>query len=128
MRAGQETQGLFGRLKAVFSADDDDDKPVLRKAEPSFGKAKAKAAADDDYLDPDELDDAEDDEDLPRLPVAKRADEGRVTRRIEKPKTGNRMAREAQTTLNLGDAGDFELPELSLLKPPPADTAREKIN
>ncbi|MCW0236217.1 MAG: DNA translocase FtsK 4TM domain-containing protein [Ferrovibrio sp.] len=128
MRAGQETQGFFGRLKAAFSRDDEDDKPVIRKAEPSFGKAR-KAAVEDDYVDPDDLDEAEDDEnDLPRLPTAKRADEGRVTRRIEKPRTGVRAAREAQTTLNLGDAGDFELPELSLLKPPPADTAREKIN
>jgi S-DNA-T family DNA segregation ATPase FtsK/SpoIIIE len=131
VRAGQETQGFFGRLKAIFSRDDEDDKPVLRKAEPSFGKAKtAKAAAEDDYVDPDDIDEAdeEDEDDLPRLPTAKRADEGRVTRRIEKPRAGVRATREAQTTLNLGDAGDFELPELSLLKPPPADTAREKIN
>lgn len=127
MRAGQETQGFFGRLKAAFSRDDEDDKPVLRKAEPSFGKAR-KAAVEDDYVDLDEVDADEDEDDLPRLPTAKRADEGRVTRRIEKPRTGVRAAREAQTTLNLGDAGDFELPELSLLKPPPADTAREKIN
>lgn len=131
VRAGQETQGFFGRLKAAFTRDDEDDKPVLRKAEPSFGKAKAKAAAEDDYVDADDLDEADDEDDeddLPRLPTAKRADEGRVTRRIEKPRTGVRAAREAQTTLNLGDAGDFELPELSLLKPAPADTAREKIN
>lgn len=131
VRAGQETQGFFGRLKAAFTRDDEDDKPVLRKAEPSFGKAKAKAAAEDDYVDADDLDEADDeddDDDLPRLPTAKRADEGRVTRRIEKPRTGVRAAREAQTTLNLGDAGDFELPELSLLKPAPADSAREKIN
>jgi S-DNA-T family DNA segregation ATPase FtsK/SpoIIIE len=132
MRAGQETQGFFSRLKSAFTRDDEDDKPVLRKAEPSFGKAKSKAAAaDDDYLDPDDLDevdDEDDEQDMPRLPTAKKADEGRVTRRIEKPKTGSRAGREAQTTLNLGDAGDFELPELSLLKPPPADTGREKIN
>ncbi|WP_341896079.1 DNA translocase FtsK 4TM domain-containing protein [Ferrovibrio terrae] len=131
VRAGQETQGFFGRLKAAFTRDDEDDKPVVRKAEPSFGKAKAaKSAAEDDYVDPDDLDesDDEDEDDLPRLPTAKRADEGRVTRRIEKPRTGVRAAREAQTTLNLGDAGDFELPELSLLKPAPADSAREKIN
>jgi S-DNA-T family DNA segregation ATPase FtsK/SpoIIIE len=131
VRAGQETQGFFGRLKAAFTRDDEDDTPVLRKAEPSFGKAKAaKSAAEDDYVDPDDLDESgdEDEDDLPRLPTAKRADEGRVTRRIEKPRTGVRAAREAQTTLNLGDAGDFELPELSLLKPAPADTAREKIN
>ena len=131
MRAGQETQGLFGRLKAIFSREDDDDKPVLRKAEPSFGKAKAKAALEDDYVDPDEIDadDVDDDEaDMPRLPTAKKADEGRVTRRIEKPRAGVRASREAQTSLNLGDAGDFELPELSLLKPAPADSAREKIN
>ncbi|WP_341909839.1 DNA translocase FtsK 4TM domain-containing protein [Ferrovibrio terrae] len=131
VRAGQETQGFFGRLKAAFTRDDEDDKPVLRKAEPSFGKAKAKAAVEDDYVDADDLDEADDEDDeddLPRLPTAKRADEGRVTRRIEKPRTGVRAAREAQTTLNLGDAGDFELPELSLLKPAPADTAREKIN
>ena len=63
-----------------------------------------------------------------KLPAAKKADEGRVTRRIEKPKAGSRAAREAQTTMKLGDAGDFELPELSLLKPAPADSAREKIN
>ncbi|MFN4276491.1 MAG: DNA translocase FtsK [Ferrovibrio sp.] len=136
MRTGQEAPevvgGFFGRLKAFFSRGDEDDKPVLRKAEPSFGRAKARAAAEDgDYIDPDDLDDeidADDDEDMPRLPTAKKADEGRVTRRIEKPKTGSRVAREAQTSLNLGDAGDFELPELSLLKPPPADSAREKIN
>lgn len=136
MRTGQEAPevvgGFFGRLKGFFSRGDEDDKPVLRKAEPSFGRAKARAAVeDDDYIDPDDLDDeidADDDDDMPRLPTAKKADEGRVTRRIEKPKTGSRMAREAQTTLNLGDAGDFELPELSLLKPPPADSAREKIN
>ncbi|PJI42033.1 DNA translocase FtsK [Ferrovibrio sp.] len=130
MRAGQETQGFFARLKSAFTRDSDDDKPVLRKAEPSFGKAKAKAAAEDDYVDPDDLDegDVDDEDDMPRLPAAKKADEGRVTRRIEKPKTGSRAAREAQTTLNLGDAGDFELPELSLLKPPPADAGREKIN
>ncbi|MFN4163746.1 MAG: DNA translocase FtsK [Ferrovibrio sp.] len=135
MRTGQEAPevvgGFFGRLKGFFSRGDEDDKPVLRKAEPSFGRAKARAAAeDDDYIDPEDLDDEidDDDEDMPRLPTAKKADEGRVTRRIEKPKTGSRMAREAQTSLNLGDAGDFELPELSLLKPPPADSAREKIN
>ncbi|MFN4312061.1 MAG: DNA translocase FtsK [Ferrovibrio sp.] len=136
MRTGQEAPevvgGVFGRLKGFFSRGDEDDRPMLRKAEPSFGKAKARAAAeDDDYIDPDDLDDdidADDDEDMPRLPAARKVDEGRVTRRIEKPKTGSRMAREAQTSLNLGDAGDFELPELSLLKPPPADSAREKIN
>jgi S-DNA-T family DNA segregation ATPase FtsK/SpoIIIE len=131
VRAGQETQGFFSRLKSAFTRDDEDDKPVLRKAEPSFGKAKSKAVVeDDDYVDPDGFDDAdaEDEDDMPRLPVAKRADEGRVTRRIEKPKAGSRAIREAQTTLNLGDAGDFELPELSLLKPPPADAGREKIN
>ncbi len=130
MRAGQETQGFFARLKAVFTRDSDDDKPVLRKAEPSFGKAKTKAVVeDDDYVDADGFDDADaEDDDMPRLPTAKKADEGRVTRRIEKPKAGSRAVREAQTTLNLGDAGDFELPELSLLKPPPADAGREKIN
>jgi S-DNA-T family DNA segregation ATPase FtsK/SpoIIIE len=132
MRGGQAAHGFFGRLKAFFagSADDDDDRPVLRKSEPSFGKAKARAGAGDDYVDPDDLDDEvdEDEDELPRLPTAKKADEGRVTRRIEKPRSGSRAAREAQTSLNLGDAGDFELPELSLLKPAPADSAREKIN
>lgn len=131
MRAGQETQGFFARLKALFTRDSDDDKPVLRKAEPSFGKTKTKAVVEDDeYVDADGFDDAdaEDEDDMPRLPTAKKADEGRITRRIEKPKAGSRAVREAQTTLNLGDAGDFELPELSLLKPPPADAGREKIN
>ncbi|WP_300300376.1 DNA translocase FtsK [Ferrovibrio sp.] len=135
MRTGQDAPevvgGFFGRLKGFFSRGGDDDKPVIHKAEPSFGKARTRAAAEDDYVDPEDLDDEideDDDEDMPRLPSARKADEGRVTRRIEKPRTGSRMAREAQTTLNLGDAGDFELPELSLLKPPPADSAREKIN
>lgn len=135
MRGGQAAHGFFGRLKEFFagSGKDDDDKPVLRKAEPSFGKAKKAAAVaeDDDYVDPDDLDeeiDEDDEDDMPRLPTAKKADEGRVSRRIEKPKAGSRAAREAQTSMKLGDAGDFELPELSLLKPAPADSAREKIN
>lgn len=131
MRGGQAAHGFFGRLKDFFAGDrDEDDKPVLRKAEPSFGKAKKAAAAADDYVDPDDLDEEieDEDDDLPRLPTAKRADEGRVTRRIEKPKAGGRAAREAQTSMKLGEAGDFELPELSLLKPAPADNGREKIN
>jgi S-DNA-T family DNA segregation ATPase FtsK/SpoIIIE len=97
MRAGQETQGFFSRLKSAFTRDDEDDKPVVRKAEPSFGKAKKASASQDDYIDADDLDevddDADDEQDMPRLPTAKKADEGRVTRRIEKPKTGSRAVR-----------------------------------
>src|SRR3546814_16388893 len=95
---------------------------MLRDRGPSLKRRKAAAVA-DDYLDPADLDDEideddEEDDDLPRLPAAKRADEGRVTRRIEQPKTGARAAREAQTSFNLGDR-EFELTELSLLKPAP---------
>jgi len=134
-RAGVEAPdaaaGLFGRIRAFFTRDSDDEAPVLRQQEPLLRRGKG-VAADDGYVDPDDLDDGlagdEDDGDLPRLPSAIRADEARVARRIEKPKAGGRAAREAQTSLRLGDGGDFELPELSLLKPPPADSAREKIN
>ncbi|WP_298721797.1 DNA translocase FtsK [uncultured Ferrovibrio sp.] len=132
-RAGQEAPevvgGFFERLRSIFSRRDDEDEPVLRQSEPSLRRSSRAAAEDDeDYADQEDLDETlDEDEDLPRLPAAKKADEGRVTRRIEKPKTGSRAAREAQTSLKLGE-GDFELPELSLLKPPPADSAREKIN
>src|SRR5690606_17316391 len=136
-RAGQEAPevvgGLWARIRALFTRDDDeDDKPVLRDREPVLKRRAIEP--DDDYVEPtgfgDDDEDEEEDEDerdLPRPPAGKKADEGRVTRRIEKPKTGTRAAREAQTSFNLGDS-EFELPELSLLKPPPADSAREKIN
>ncbi|HEX6958885.1 MAG TPA: DNA translocase FtsK 4TM domain-containing protein [Ferrovibrio sp.] len=133
-RAGQEAPeavgGVIGRLRGFFSRDSEDDEaPALRKAEPSLLSRRRAVPVDDGYVDPVDLEDDADyeDEDLPRLPAAKSAEGGRVARRIEKPKAGSRAAREAQTSFNLGD-GDFELPELSLLKPPPADSAREKIN
>ncbi|WP_370156735.1 DNA translocase FtsK 4TM domain-containing protein [Ferrovibrio sp.] len=127
--------GFFGRIRSFFTRDrDDGDGPVLHDREPSL-RRKSAAAMDDDYVDPADLadgigdeDEDDGDADMPRLPAAIKADEGRVARRVEKPKAGGRAAREAQTSLRLGDGGDFALPELSLLKPPPADSAREKIN
>lgn len=129
--APETVGGAFGRIRGLFArGDDDDDRPVLHDREPTLRGRKGSIAADDDDIDADDLDEDmldDDEDDLPRLPAPVRVDESRVARRIEKPKTGSRAAREAQTSLKLSE-GDFELPELSLLKPPPADSAREKIN
>src|SRR3546814_1646103 len=96
--------GFFGRIRAFFTRDsDDEDGPTLHDREPSLRRGKANAVGGDSYVDPEDLgdDEIEDDDEagLPRLPAAIRADESRVTRRIEKPKAGGRAAREAQTTL-----------------------------
>ncbi|WP_255936263.1 DNA translocase FtsK [Kordiimonas sp. SCSIO 12610] len=52
-------------------------------------------------------------------------------KRVKAPKKailGKREAKEAQTTLNFGDTGDFVLPALELLEAPPPASALDKIS
>lgn len=137
VRAGVEAQGFMARVKAAFGsifarravdADDDDFETLspAQRAEPRLS-TKPKAGSSDDEIEAD--DDEDHDHEAMRLPPAKKLDEAkRVERRLVATKAGKRAAAEAQVAMKLGDGGIFELPELSLLKPPPADAGREKIN
>ncbi|MBP7064073.1 MAG: DNA translocase FtsK 4TM domain-containing protein [Ferrovibrio sp.] len=150
IRAGAEAQDFMGRVKAGFGAvfarravdaeDDDYATPApeqaraVKRAEPRLtARAKQPPQADEIEADDDAYLDDEDAEERGReamtLPPARKLDEAsRVERRQERPKPGKRVAAEAQPSLKLGDGSNFELPELGLLKPPPADAVREKIN
>ena len=136
-RAGAEAPGFFARLREVFRRNRDEDEEeiaeITARAEPKLmgGKTAAGKALpqpeiedDDDYAEEDDLDD-----EMTPLPAARKLDEGsRVERPNARPRAGKRAAAEAQVSMKLGGPTDFELPELGLLKPPPADTGREKIN
>ena len=54
-----------------------------------------------------------------RAPRARAADEPRIERRTDKPKTGRRARAEDEPRLDLGPTGEFELPSLGLLHRPP---------
>ncbi|MBX3453363.1 DNA translocase FtsK [Ferrovibrio sp.] len=136
-RAGAEAPGFFARLRDVFRRGRDEDEEeiaeITSRAEPKLtgsklatGKALPQPEIDDedDYADDEDLED-----EMTPLPAARKLDEGsRVERPNTRPRTGKRAAAEAQVSMKLGEPTDFELPELGLLKPPPADSGREKIN
>jgi len=123
-RAGAEAHGVMGRLRGLFARGDGGSADRMdTKLEPQLKRGPAVAVPDDDFEDDDDIAAP-----LVPLPAARRAEEGRVERGLPRPKAGKRQAAEAQPTLRLSDAGDFELPELGLLKPPPVDHGREKIN
>ncbi len=146
IRAGAEAPGFFGSIKQMFGAafapifarravdaeDDDFETPVPNEDKPRGSQQRTEPRLTPKSRPVDDEEEADDDEDEREsmvLPPAKKLDEqGRVERRLERPKTGKRAAAEAQVAMKLGDGGSFELPELGLLKPPPADAGREKIN
>lgn len=119
-RAGVEAHGFMGRLRGAFRRSDEAD-AIEPKVEPRL-KGAAATEAEPDFEDDDDLPEA------PPLPAARRVDESRVERGLTRPRAGKRQAAEAQASLKLTESGDFELPELGLLKQAPADNAREKIN
>ncbi len=148
IRAGAEAQDFAGRLKSglgsvfarrpVDAEADDYETPApeqveaTRRRDPRLAPAKPKPGAARIEADEYEADDADLDDgaDEPAAlpPARKLEDAGRVERRQERPKPGKRVVAEAQASLKLGDHGHFDLPELGLLKPAPADAGREKIN